>query len=129
MQNKRMIAVACAALFAAGNTLAADPGEDPDRIVVRASPFDSHGELEMAQPASVLRGERLQRRQSTTLGDTLNTELGVQSSSFGVRTSNAQRSPFCQPLPANCFAAEASASGTEFQMSRRPSPSKSTAYL
>ena len=37
----------------------------------------------MAQPASVLRGARLDRKQATTLGDTLATEPGVQSSYFG----------------------------------------------
>ena len=48
-----------------------------------ASPFDGQSDLNMAQPASVLRGERLDRKQATTLGDTLSTELGVQSSYFG----------------------------------------------
>jgi iron complex outermembrane receptor protein len=72
-----------AALFAAGQAMAADPEPELDAIVVRASPFNGHGDLEMAQPATVLRGERLQRRQATTLGDTLSSEPGVQSSSFG----------------------------------------------
>lgn len=57
--------------------------QDTDAVVVTASPFDGHTDLEMAQPASVLRGDRLDRKQATTLGDTLNTELGVQSSYFG----------------------------------------------
>ena len=83
MHNKRLIAAACATLFSAGPVLAADPEQVLDAVTVTASPFDGHNDLEMAQPASVLRGERLQRRQATSLGDTLNTELGVQSSSFG----------------------------------------------
>lgn len=83
MQNKRLIAAACAALFSSGPALAADPEPVLDAVTVTASPFDGRNDLEMAQPASVLRGERLLRRQATSLGDTLNTELGVQSSSFG----------------------------------------------
>jgi len=70
-------------LVAAVHAKAAEPEPVLDAVVVRASPFDGHNDLEMAQPASVLRGERLQRRQATSLGDTLNTEPGVQSSSFG----------------------------------------------
>jgi iron complex outermembrane receptor protein len=58
-------------------------GYAEDAVVVTASPFDNHDELEMAQPASVLRGERLQRRQASNLGDTLSSEPGVHSSSFG----------------------------------------------
>ena len=50
----------------------------------------------------------------------------LQSTLAGARTSYAQRTPFCQPLLTSCCAAEASASGTECQMSLRPSPSKST---
>jgi iron complex outermembrane receptor protein len=70
------------ALLAAGRALAQEKEQVMDAIEVRASPF-GHSDLEMAQPASVLRGERLQRRQATSLGDTLSTEPGVQSSSFG----------------------------------------------
>jgi iron complex outermembrane receptor protein len=76
MRSRSLLAVA---LYSAGRALA----QEPDAIVVRASPFDGHNELEMAQPVSVLRGERLQRRLSTTIGDTLSSEPGVQSSSFG----------------------------------------------
>lgn len=83
MQSKSFVAAACAAFFPVGHALAADQEPVLDAVVVRASPFDGHSDLEMAQPASVLRGERLQRRRSTSLGDTLNTEPGVQSSSFG----------------------------------------------
>jgi iron complex outermembrane receptor protein len=71
------------ALAAAGRALAQEKEPVLDAIEVRASPFHGHSDLDMAQPASVLRGARLQRRQSTSLGDTLSTELGVQSSSFG----------------------------------------------
>jgi len=49
----------------------------------------------------------------------------VQSIVFGARTSIAQGLPRCHPLATSCFAAPASASGTDVQMSTRPSPSKS----
>jgi iron complex outermembrane receptor protein len=80
MHSRKFMA---AALLAAGSALAQEKEQVMDAIEVRASPFAGHSDLEMAQPASVLRGDRLQRRQATSLGDTLNTELGVQSSSFG----------------------------------------------
>ena len=75
----RKTAIAAALALLGGHALA----EDTDAVVVTASPFDGQSDLNMAQPASVLRGERLDRRQATTLGDTLATEPGVQSSYFG----------------------------------------------
>lgn len=83
MPGLRLTAALGAALCGPALALAADPEPVLDAISVTASPFDGHSDVEMAQPASVLRGERLQRRQSTTLGDTLSTEPGVQSSAFG----------------------------------------------
>jgi len=61
--------------------------DEPGVVTVTTSPFDGHDELGMAQPASVLRGDQLRRRQSGTLGETLSTEIGVQSSSFGAGAS------------------------------------------
>lgn len=75
----RQIAIVAAHALFGAHALA----EDTDSVVVTASPFDGQSDLNMAQPASVLRGERLDRRKATTLGDTLATELGVQSSHFG----------------------------------------------
>jgi iron complex outermembrane receptor protein len=75
--------IVLAALLAAGRALAQDKEPVLEAIEVRASPFAGHSDSEMAQPASVLRGERLQRRQATSLGDTLSGEIGVHSSSFG----------------------------------------------
>ena len=82
MLQKHSVAAAFAATLAlAGAARAAD---DPqDGVVVTASPFDGHTDLEMAQPATVLHGDRLRRRQAGNLGDALSTEPGVQSSSFG----------------------------------------------
>jgi iron complex outermembrane receptor protein len=75
----RKTALAAALALIGAHALA----EDTDAVVVTASPFDGQSDLNMAQPASVLRGERLDRRQATTIGDTLATEPGVQSSHFG----------------------------------------------
>jgi hypothetical protein len=63
MHNRKLIAAACAALYA-GHALAADNEPVLDAIEVRASPFAGHSDLEMAQPVTVLRGDRLQRKQS-----------------------------------------------------------------
>ena len=52
-------------------------------VTIMASPFGNHSELDMAQPVSVLEGDRLRYKQETSLGDTLSGELGVASSSFG----------------------------------------------
>lgn len=75
----RKTAIAAALALFGAHALAGET----DSVVVTASPFDGQSDLNMAQPASVLRGERLDRRQATTLGDTLDTEIGVQSSHFG----------------------------------------------
>ena len=47
----------------------------------------------------------------------------------GTRTSCSQGSPRFQPRLTRKLAAEASVSGTLWMRSRRPSPSKSTAFL
>ena len=52
-------------------------------VRVTATPLASDG-LDPAQPASVLRGAELNRRQAATLGETLLLEPGVQSSGFGI---------------------------------------------
>ncbi|MHB1051631.1 MAG: TonB-dependent receptor [Thiobacillus sp.] len=52
-------------------------------IVVTALPFANLGELDLAQPISVLQGDDLRRKREASLGDTLAQELGVTSSAFG----------------------------------------------
>lgn len=52
-------------------------------VVVTALPFANRGELDLAQPVSVLQGDDLRRQREASLGDTLFHELGVTSSSFG----------------------------------------------
>ena len=74
---RRLIAVTAALAIARAHA------QDPGVVTVTTSPFDGHDELQMAQPTTVLRGDALRRKQATTLGDTLSTETGVHSSSFG----------------------------------------------
>lgn len=76
----RKTALAFAA-FVAAPAVAADP-EQLSPVVVTATPFSEQDELTMTQPATVLRGDNLRRNQTTNLGDTLDTQVGVQSSSF-----------------------------------------------
>ena len=53
-----------------------------DKVVVTAAGRD-RSDLELQQPATVLRGDALREREATNLGDTLAREIGVQSSSYG----------------------------------------------
>lgn len=69
----------CARLVAGAFTIAAGPAW-PQAIVVNPLASD---ESSMAQPASTLRGDELRRRQSSSLGDTLDREPGVQSGGMG----------------------------------------------
>lgn len=52
-------------------------------IVITSTPFQDRSELDMTQPTSVLHGDSLRRKREVSIGDTLATELGVASSSFG----------------------------------------------
>jgi iron complex outermembrane receptor protein len=74
---KRVIAISAALAILRAHA------QEEGVVTVTTSPFDGHDELKMSQPASILRGEQLRRKQAATLGDTLSTEVGVQSSSFG----------------------------------------------
>jgi iron complex outermembrane receptor protein len=58
----------------------ADAQTRPDAVYVTPLPSD---ESSMAQPASVLRGDELRRRQASSLGDTLDREPGVHSGGMG----------------------------------------------
>lgn len=52
-------------------------------IIITSTPFKDRSELNMTQPTTILHGENFRRKREVTLGDTLSTELGVASSSFG----------------------------------------------
>ncbi|MEO7686685.1 MAG: TonB-dependent receptor plug domain-containing protein, partial [Nitrosospira sp.] len=72
-------------VFGVASVQAQDAGKDSvlPPVVVTSTPFENRSELDMAQPASVLKGEDLRRKREASLGDTLSRELGVASSSFG----------------------------------------------
>jgi iron complex outermembrane receptor protein len=53
-----------------------------EEIIVSAMPLRRTVE-ELAQPASVLEGDKLARQQSTSIGESLATELGVSATYFG----------------------------------------------
>lgn len=59
-----------------------DPHHAIDQIVVTATPLSRTVE-ELAQPSSVLFGNELVRKQSTSIGETLSQEPGLSSSYFG----------------------------------------------
>jgi len=71
-------AIACA--FAASSVAHAQSDAKSDAIYV--TPLYSN-ESSVVQPASVLRGDDLRRRQASSLGDTLDREPGVQSGGMG----------------------------------------------
>lgn len=54
-----------------------------DKVIVTASPFADQDELQAAQPGTVVSRDALTRDRAASLGDTLATQAGVQSSSFG----------------------------------------------
>ena len=74
-------------LAQSGSLLAADSADDTvETLTVTAVPTHG-GESHLAQPAIVLADEELRRKQAATLGETLNRELGVSSTSFGAGAS------------------------------------------
>ncbi len=54
-----------------------------DKVIITASPFSDQDELQSVQPAVVVGKEALVKDRAASLGDTLSTQAGVQSSSFG----------------------------------------------
>ena len=83
-----VIVVATATLPAAyGQT---DPTVTPvkvDKVIVTASPFSDQDELNSVQPAVVVGKDALIKDRAASLGDTLSTQAGIQSSSFGPGSS------------------------------------------
>jgi iron complex outermembrane recepter protein len=70
----------CARLVAGALAVVVAEAWPQDSIVVRPLPGDK---ASIAQPASVLRGDELRRRQGSSIGDTLDREPGVQSGGMG----------------------------------------------
>jgi iron complex outermembrane recepter protein len=86
MQKHRPLALAIALGLAAGTPVSAqEGGSEParlDEMVITASPLRPAAD-DIVQPVSVLSGQYLDDRRSTTIGETLEQEAGVQSSYFG----------------------------------------------
>jgi iron complex outermembrane recepter protein len=77
---------ALTALIAALSAAAAHGQTAPvtvDKIIVTASPFADQDEMQAVLPSLVIGKEALRRDRAASLGDTLATQAGVQSSSFG----------------------------------------------
>ena len=87
MKNSNRIAMAAAiTVFVASNAASAEEREDAhheiDQIVVTATPLSRQVE-DLAQPTSILYGDELAKKQSTSIGETLSQEPGLSSSYFG----------------------------------------------
>ena len=87
MKKINPVAMAAAvAAFAVPASAIAQGDEDPhhgiDQIVVTATPLSSTVE-NLAQPASVLFGDELAKKLSTSIGETLSQEPGLSSTYFG----------------------------------------------
>ncbi len=84
MNQKSLVALGVwTALCTNQQALAQDAHDDElDEIIVTATPLGRTVE-NLAQPTSVLAGEELLQKQSTSIGETLSQELGVSSSYFG----------------------------------------------
>ena len=74
-------AVTLAPAFAAAQD-ETDGHHEIDQIVVTATPLSRTVE-ELAQPTTVLYGDELARKQSTSIGETLSQEVGLSSTYFG----------------------------------------------
>lgn len=59
-----------------------DPHHDIEEIIVTATPLERTVE-QLAQPTAVLSGDDLTRKQSSSVGETVSSELGVSSTWFG----------------------------------------------
>ncbi|MFN3565016.1 MAG: TonB-dependent receptor [Burkholderiaceae bacterium] len=84
--GSRTIALAvAAACLQVAPARAQSPSQTPtrlDEVVVTADPLD-RTELDLLRPAGTLRGDALRAAESTSLGETLGREPGVQSSAYG----------------------------------------------
>ena len=80
--NLSLFATALAALNASATQAQTAPSR-VDKVIVTASPFADQDELQAVQPGVVVGKEALLRDRAASLGDTLSTQAGIQSSSFG----------------------------------------------
>ena len=80
--NLSLLAAALAALNATAIHAQTAPLK-VDKVIVTASPFADQGELQAVQPGVIIGKDGLLRDRAASLGDTLTTQAGIQSSSFG----------------------------------------------
>lgn len=88
--SQQHLLVACLALALSSQTLAAaaadkdelDDEHSLEEVIVTGVPLERTVE-ELAQPAAVLGGDNLAKKQAASLGETLSHELGVSSTYFG----------------------------------------------
>jgi len=84
--NFKYSLLAGAVLSAVSAISHADDGEVA-KVVVTANPFHQGETEQILAPAKVLAGDELRDKMSNSLGDTLSSELGVSTSSFGAGSS------------------------------------------
>lgn len=87
MRNSNRIASAFAVsiIVVSANVYAQDDDDahhEIDQIIVTAAPLSRTVE-ELAQPTTILRGDELTKKQSTSIGETLSQEPGLSSTYFG----------------------------------------------
>ncbi len=80
----RMVVIALASLSstAVANADEFSYVEELDKITVQSSSFDDETEDDFAQSVEVLHGDELERKKSSSIGETLKNELGVSSTYF-----------------------------------------------
>ena len=77
--NKRLAAAVCLGVFATGAQ--AEESATMDTVTVTARPLGSQS-IHVPQPITVLSGEELQRRQDSTIGETLSNVPGVTTNRY-----------------------------------------------
>lgn len=87
MKNYNTIALAAVAALSIAPVISvaqddSDAHHSIDQIIVTATPLSRTVE-ELAQPTSVLYGDELAKKQSTSIGETLSQEPGISSTYFG----------------------------------------------
>lgn len=82
--NSTVVAMSTAVMLTSSNVFGQDDDHEHtiDQIIVTATPLSRTVE-ELAQPTTVLHGNELARKQSTSIGETLSQEPGLSSSYFG----------------------------------------------
>lgn len=77
-----VLAMSQAPLVASANEAESDKNVQLENVVISAHSFDQ-GQDEMAQPATLLTDEALDRQRASNLGETLSAQPGINNSSYG----------------------------------------------